>query len=132
MVVVFYLAIGSILPRGFEVSPKENFRHEFLTSVDDVQGLKGGGSTWMDHHDTYFRFEAAQSVRLRSVATYRQVSMEQCPVAFFRERFPRDADSLDDPSNLIAYVQVAPSGNLRKCLLRNRRTNVYFFRAWKH
>ena len=131
MLYAFRMEIGSrLLARGFQVSPEDNFNYEFSTPIEQIEGLRGGGSTWMDHHDTYIRFRCERVVELKGIESYRQAGVEAAPMVFFKEKFPRDSDSLEDPENIVVYSKTISPGKMKKCLVHNTRTQTYFFRVW--
>jgi len=128
---VFRGEIGSMLLRGSQVSPKDNFKYEFSTPIEQIKGLKGGGYTWMDHGDTYLRFRSEHTVSLKKAESYQNIEIEAAPLSFFKDKFPGDSDSLNDAENIIVYLKTIMSGNTKKCLLHNKRTGTYFFRVWE-
>jgi len=127
----FYFFVASVLFRGFEVPPLQNYEYEFSTPVSAVKNLKGGGITWMDSVDTYCRFESDQVMNLKNADGYQEVGIDSVPLAFFKEKFPGDSEYLNDTGNLAILLKVYSKGNLKKCLIQNKKHRVYFFRAWK-
>lgn len=122
---------GAVLGRAFAVSPADNVKYEFATPREQLSGLRGGGSTWMDHHDTYVRFQFAQGATPKRMETYQRSGLDAAPLAFFEARFPRDLNSLRDSANLVVHTKHLTPGGLKKCLVYNTRTGVHFFRVWK-
>jgi hypothetical protein len=132
LVAVFQNKIaGMLMARAFAVSPTANFAFEFSASPDEVNGLKGGGMTWMDMHDTYFRFQSNRELKIKDQEAYELVSPEEAPLGFFKLKFPLDLIDLSEGNDLVVYLKRAARGKVKKCLVINKKTGTHYFRAWK-
>lgn len=122
---------GTLLALVFQVSPVDNFKYEFDTPIEHITELSGGGATWMDHHDTYLRFQLERLAHLKEMETFQKADNTVAPIDFFKQTFPHDTSSLEDSAHLVVYSKEVTPGKMRKCLVYNSRTGVHFFRVWK-
>jgi len=117
---------------GFQANPKRVYESDFVSPIDEIKNLSGGGFAWLGH-DVYIRFRSDAAVTLRDHDKFKVVPCDEMASHFYRDvhwgrKILRESEKL----RCLEYDGGSVPTPNGKWLLQNIRSNHYYFRSWNH